>query len=614
MCGIAGFFSVNNTFSEKELKEMTNTLAHRGPDAEGYFYDGTVGLGHKRLSIIDLSEEANQPMISHSGNYIIVYNGEVYNFQEISKEIGLKPRTSSDTEVVLEAFEKWGPGFVDKLNGMFAIAIYDKLKNRLFLCRDRIGIKPLFYFKDGENFAFASELKALMASAHIRSKTDLNKEAVSQYLYLGYIPEPNTIYRNIFKFPSGSYAVITENKITIESYWKPEDKIKKTTVKDYHEAKSGLNDLLTRSVEYRLISDVPYGVFLSGGTDSSLITAIAQKVKGIPIKTFSVGFKEEKFNEAGYAKKIAEYLETDHHEFIVSHKETIQLIEEITDSYDEPYADSSAIPAMIVSKLARQHVTMALSGDGGDELFFGYGSYKWATRLNNPILKISRVPIGWILSGMSNRMKRAAELFKYPDPEKIKSHIFSQEQYLFSCNEIGELLTEDYNIPFGVNENFGDLNRDLTESEQQALFDLKYYLKDDLLVKTDRAGMKYSLETRVPLLDHNIVEYVLNISPDLKIRGNTQKYLLKQLLYDYIPESFFNRPKRGFALPLSKWLKHELKYLMDDYLNKNIIDQYGIINYEYLKIIIKGYLSGKDYLYNRLWLIIILHRWLKNKF
>jgi len=613
MCGITGFFTSNNTFTEKELHNMTAALVHRGPDAEGYFSDGTVGLGHRRLSIIDLSAAANQPMISHSGNYVIAYNGEVYNFNEIREDIGLSPRTASDTEVILEAFEKYGTEFIHTLNGMFAIAIYDKQEKQLYLFRDRIGIKPLFYFHSGTDFAFASEIKALEASDHIRSCLSINKQAVSKYLYLGFIPEPDTIYKNIYKFPAGSYAVVTKEKITFNKYWDPEQNVGNTVVKDLHEAKAALNDLLTRSVKYRLISDVPYGTFLSGGTDSSLVTAIAQKVSSAPIKTFSIGFKEEKFNEAGYAKQVAEYLQTDHHEFIVSHNEAIQLVDEITGCYDEPYSDSSAIPTMIVSKLARKHVTMALSGDGGDETFFGYGSYKWADRLKNPVIKLSRVPLGWMLSGMSNRMKRAAKVFQYPDPQKIKSHIFSQEQYLFSSDEITKLLTQDYNIPFGIDEHFKDLNRELTVSEQQALFDLKYYLKDDLLVKTDRAGMKYSLETRVPMLDHNVVEYALNISPDLKIRGGIQKYILKQLLFDHIPEKYFNRQKWGFAIPLSKWLKNELKYLIDDYLNKEVTEQYGMINFQYLDKLVREYLSGKDFLYNRLWLVIILHRWLQYK-
>ncbi|MBN4051517.1 asparagine synthase (glutamine-hydrolyzing) [bacterium AH-315-M05] len=610
MCGIAGFYSQNKSFTKEGLIQMTSSLAHRGPDAEGYFQDEVVGLGHKRLSIIDLSDAANQPMHSLCNRYVIIYNGEVYNFKEIAQKLNIQFKTTSDTEVILESFAKWGLDFVNKLNGMFALAIYDKQEKKLFLFRDRMGIKPLFYYWDGKNFAFASELKSLLKLKLINENKALNNSAISIFLHLGYIPEPLTIYQNIYKFPSGHYSIISTNNLSLKKYWNIEENVKSELICDFMEAKSKLNELLISSVKYRLVSDVPYGTFLSGGTDSSLITAIAQKITDQPVKTFSVGFKESKYNEAPYSKAIADYLGTDHHEFIVSYKDAIPLVEQMINVYDEPYSDSSAIPTMLISKLARQHVTMTLSGDGGDELFFGYGSYKWAKRLTNPYLISLKTPISYILSKSPNRYKRMEYLLKYWSREKSKSHISSQEQYLFSEHEIQNMLTNEYKIPFNLDEDYLNSSRKLTPIEEQAIFDIKYYLKDDLLVKVDRASMKYSLENRVPLLDHRIVEFALNLSPSLKIKGKNQKYLLKEVLYDYIPNKYFKRPKWGFAIPLNLWLKNELKYLIDDYLSEQVINKYAIVKYPAVKKLKDNFFNGHDYLYNRLWALIVLHKWL----
>ncbi len=392
MCGIVGFYSNNNLFSKDEMSKMLQKISHRGPDAEGTYFAKGVGLGHKRLSIIDLSKEANQPMYSHSGNSVIVFNGEIYNFKEIITELGIKTKTLSDTEVIIEAFEKWGPSFVEKLNGMFAMAIYQIAENKLFLFRDRMGIKPLFYYFKDNQLVFASELKALIQADHIKKKIEINPEAVNTFLHLGYIPAPNTIYKNINNFPQGSYAEFNGEKLEIKQYWNIADKISKNTHTNFNDAKTQLNDLLNQSVKYRLIADVPYGTFLSGGIDSSLVSAIAQKVSNHQLKTFSIGFAESKFNESEYAQKVAQHLETDHHSFTLTENEAIELVPDIFNYYDEPFADASAIPTMLVSKMARQQVTMTLSGDGGDELFHGYGMYNWATRLNNPAARMFKMP------------------------------------------------------------------------------------------------------------------------------------------------------------------------------------------------------------------------------
>ena len=613
MCGLTGFFTAGNRFTQADLTRMTDAVAHRGPDAAGYYYNGNIGLGHRRLSIIDLSTAANQPMESANGRYQIIFNGEVYNFQEIAPELKVDLKTKGDTEVILEAFAQWGPEMVNRLNGMFAIAIYDTQEHELFVFRDRIGIKPIYYYWDGQNFAFASELKSLMQLELIAKDKQPDKEAINAFLYLGYIPEPYSIYTNVRKFPKGHYGHVKAGKLDIQPYWLLEDQVQPTMLTDEASAKKQLNDLIYSSVTYRMIADVPFGTFLSGGIDSSLVTAVAQKISPSPVNTFSIGFKESEKNESHHAAAVAKFLGTHHHEFMVSHQEAIDLFEDIIDVYDEPFADSSSVPTMLVSKLARQHVTMTLSGDGGDETYMGYGFYQWAKRLSHPAVKALRKPMGMALSTMGNRYERASHLFNYPHEDRRKSHIFSQESYYFTEAQLDGLLQPGYRREFHMDEGNGPMKRKLDVVEQQALFDMEYYLPDDLLVKVDRASMKYSLEARVPLLDHRLVAFALNVHPKLKIKGKDFKYLLKQVLFDHIPRSHFERPKWGFGMPLAQWLRKELRHLIDDYLNEKVTTQVGIVKWEAVAPLVKQYLDGKDYLYNRLWVLIILHRWhLKN--
>ncbi|MCE3278821.1 MAG: asnB [Bacteroidetes bacterium] len=620
MCGITGFLSFKQSFSEESLRNMTDCLAHRGPDAKGYYLDESAGLGHRRLSIIDLSDSANQPMHSSDNRYVMVYNGEVYNYREIAVELKQKYKTlfktSSDSEVILEAYVKYGPDFVNKLNGMYAIAIYDKHKKELFVCRDRIGIKPLYYFWDGSDFAFASELKALAKLPSIPLK--INRNAIYKFLHLGFIPAPQSIYQSIKKLESGTWAIISENKLESHKYWKLESQIDEKIITKEKEAIVKLSDLLMSSVQYQIKSDVPFGVFLSGGIDSSLVTANAVNLSGVKVNTFSIGFEENKYNESVYAKSIANFLGTSHHEFIVSYKDAIDLIDTIFEAYSEPFADSSAIPTMLVSKLAKQQVTVTLSGEGGDELFFGYGAYRWAKRLNNPFVKQMRQPIASFLKSQP-KYRRHAEYFLYPNETLKYSHILSQEQYYFALNELDSLLTDDFKIypgslnleslyKFGVQ--IDNVKRDLTSMEKQAIFDLNFYLQDDLLAKVDRASMNFSLETRVPYLDHRIIEFALNLSPDLKYKNGTTKYLLKEILYQYIPERFFDRPKQGFAIPLEGWLHKELRFLIEENLSQSVIERFGFVNYQHVQNLKEQFFQGKNYLYNRIWILIVLHKWL----
>ena len=376
-----------------------------------------------------------------------------------------------------------------------------------------------------------------------------------------------------------------------------------------HEAKDQLAALLSSSVRYRMISDVPYGIFLSGGIDSSLVAALAQQQNQTAVKTFTIGFKEERYNEAAHAAKIAAHLKTEHHEFTLSYTDALQLCDQSMDSYDEPFADSSAIPTMLVSKHAREQVKMVLTGDGGDELFMGYGMYRWALRLQNPLLKILRHPVAATLSSMNTRYQRAAKLFSYAADEDLRQHIFSQEQYFFSKKETDKLLGRKSNG--AVNFSPPPRNRKLSAAEEQALFDLNNYLKDDLLVKVDRATMHYALEGRSPFLDYRLVEFALNVHQNLKMKHGELKILPRKLLADFLPASLFERPKQGFAIPLKHWLQHELKYLIDKYLSEEIIRRHGMIDFEEIEILKSQFFGGRDFLYNRLWNLMVLHRWLE---
>ncbi|MBN8703026.1 MAG: asparagine synthase (glutamine-hydrolyzing) [Bacteroidetes bacterium] len=613
MCGIAGYYTNGVLQNNINLAQQIDLLSHRGPNSNGHFKENKVGLVHTRLSIIDLSANANQPMYSQDERYVIVFNGEVYNHRELGAELksnySINLKTHSDTEVILEGYVHEGVKFIDKLNGMFAFAIYDRKEETLFICRDRVGIKPLFYYWDGYDFIFASEIKAIVKV--LNKKLTINKSAVYNFLHLGFIPNPDSIYQKIKKLKAGHSLKINKQQLEISPYWNLNTIIKPIAIKDEKKALVQLSDLLMSSVQYHLKSDVPYGVFLSGGIDSSLVTSMAVALSGSKINTFSIGFTESKYNESNYAKKIATHLNTNHHEFIVSYKDALELVEEVTAIYDEPFADSSFIPTMLVSKLSKEHVTVTLSGEGGDELFMGYGSYIWAKRLNNPFINKFRHQLKPFIKYIVKNPK-AFDLLRFIDNEDIPNNILSQEQQYFLQKDLLEHIHPDFSDRYYFDKNiYKKINRTLTSNERQVLFDLNYYLQDDLLCKVDRASMCFGLETRVPLLDHRLIEYSLNIHPDLKYRNGVTKYILKEILYQYIPKEFFNRPKQGFAIPLEIWLKNELSFLIEKYLSNKIITKYNIVSYKWVSELIHFFRNGKPELYNKLWLLIVLHMWLE---
>lgn len=623
MCGIAGYLSFESKFSPNDLSLLTDSLSHRGPDARGQYHDEVCGLGHRRLSVIDLSSSANQPMLSKNKRYVIVYNGEVYNFQEIADKIindsNLRDynfKTRSDTEIILEAFSMYGTEFVHLLNGMFAIAIWDTEKQELYLFRDRAGIKPLYYYFKNNVLVFASELKAIQRIKNL--DLSINKKSISEFLHLGFIASPRTIHAHCYKVQPGYFIRFDRKGKEIHNYWNLRSKIHSNTISKEDEALSILNELLSSSVRYQLRADVPAGVFLSGGIDSSLLTTQAVHLSSSPISTFSVGFEENTHSELEFARAVSRHLKTNHHEYIVSYKDALELLSIGMETYDEPHADSSILPTMIVSRLARKHVTVALSGDGGDELFMGYGTYRWADRISNQLLDRFRKPIASILRNMPSNYQRYGKMIDSSNACNLRSHIFSQEQYYFTSEEIYDLVTPEYRSQdfYYELENFEETKggsnyilRELNAMEKQSFFDIMYYLPEDLLTKVDRASMHYSLEARVPLLDHRIIEFALNLSPDLKYTGNTTKYLLKKILYQYVPAELFNRPKRGFSIPLAKWLKTELRYLIEDNLNKNSINQAGLVSHAPVSTLIRKFLTGHDYLFHRIWMLIIIHQW-----
>lgn len=584
MCGIIGQLNM------KPLDAGVAKLSHRGPDATGKFQSDQWNLGHTRLSIVDLSTSANQPFHSADNRYILVYNGELYNYKELANKHALSLRTNSDTEVIVELYAKLGATFLSELNGMFAGAIYDTQSKEIFLFRDRLGIKPLYYWKLDDKFAFASELPALL---EIIDKPQINQQSVSDFLHLGYIPEPNTIYNDVHKFPSGAYGIHKTGNLTIKNYWRAEDYISTSVISNEKNVIADVEEILRDSVKMRLMADVPFGTFLSGGADSGLISAIAADISRDPINTFNVSFEDAVFDETPFALQMAAIIKSNHYTITVTKEEVLNNLRQGIKLVGEPFADSSVFPTMAVSKFASQHVKMALSGDGGDELFMGYGSYTWADRMNKTLIRSGRKAIaaGLRMKG-GNRNNRAANVFDFRSTDSIQSHIFSQEQNLFSANEV-EKITGRLPIQYKP-QNF---KRNLNAAEEQAFFDLTHYLKDDLLTKVDRSSMYYGLEVRVPFLDHRLVEYAFNINPTIKRKNGEQKYIIKKIMERYYPNDLLYRKKWGFSVPLEKWLQ-----------NSDLLKEAGTNQLPFKKVFAdlnSKYQNSEEnaYLYNRLYAI-----------
>ncbi len=615
MCGIAGFVDFAKRCDRSILKSMTDVLERRGPDDRGYsFSEGKncqIGLGHRRLAILDLSPNGHQPMAFD--DLEIVYNGEVYNYREIREELidlGYTFSSDSDTEVVLKAFHKWGVAAVSKCNGMFAFAIYKRNSNTLYLVRDRLGIKPLYYYQDDKAFLFSSELKSFFKFPGFQKK--ISNGSLNLFLCHGYITAPHSIFENTFKLEPGSYLEfdLSTHEITEQSFWSIQDVYRNRVVTGASEdtVVQDFDDLLTEAVEYRMVSDVPIGSFLSGGYDSSLVSAVMQKLSPHPVDTFTIGFEDAQFDEAQYAKRIAGHLGTSHHELYLPIGKVEGLIETIPEYYDEPFADSSQLPTMLVSKFAREKVTVALSGDGGDELFCGYGRY-------DGVLKYQKYKIIGVLSRLlgkcigetpgRGKLLQMIQRFKALDSD---NNIINYT-YL-NCQTLIRGLVLDG--PTKLENRYFDI-LDLSQNiqEKYMLQDIITYLPDDILTKVDRASMAYSLEARLPLLDYRVVEFSMNVPHDLKYKNGRKKYLLKKLAHRYIPQSLLDRPKHGFGIPVSKWLKSDLKYLVEKHLHVETIARQGVFDPLKVQQIVSGFFRGdQGPVIDRLvWHLMVFQMW-----
>lgn len=585
MCGITGFLlnqKKNCLFDAKQIAlSMSKMVERRGPDDFGYWSDNKkqIHLTHRRLSIIDLSKNGHQPMISANKRFSMTYNGEVYNYQDLAQELksmGCRFRGTSDSEVILEAFCYWGiEKTLQKMIGMFAIALWDSETGKLYLIRDRLGIKPLYWGKTENAFLFSSTLHAFHKFPEFKAK--INQDSLALYLYYGYIPRDYCIFQQAYKVAAGSYVVLKESESPkIVNYWNLADKVQqKNKFSNFLESKSYIKTLIKDSIEKRMITDVPFGAFLSGGIDSSLVTSIMQDISNKPIKTFSIGFDNHAFNEATDAKKIAQHLKTEHHELYIDSSHLLDIAPNIAQYYDEPFFDSSSIPTFILSQLTRQHVTVALSGDGGDELFAGYNRYlycekikKYTHQLPFWIRKVLYSSIKFIpqriydflsypiqkkmgLQAFGQKAHKLADCIKAKNSDEIYKILIKQSQFLVdrknSSNTI-ENLCNVYDIP-------QTLSNDV---ERMQYYDMLCYMNDDILTKVDRASMANALEVRVPLIDHRIVEASWKVPLSHKIHQGQSKYILRQILKDYVPENLFDRPKMGFGVPLNEWLRCQL--------------------------------------------------------
>lgn len=613
MCGIAGQINIDGRPADRRtLEAMGRALRHRGPDDHGIHAEGSVGLVHQRLSILDLSQAGHQPMTNEDGSLWIVFNGEIYNFQELRQELKENHifRSQTDTEVILHLYEELGLNCVSRLRGMFAFAIWDRPRRRLLLARDRIGKKPLFYSVNGRGIAFASEIKALLADGASREVDPL---AVHHYLTFQYVPAPLTIFRDVKKLKPGHLLVYEEGKATESAYWSLHYE-PKTTLEE-PECLDQFRALLEESVRLRMISDVPLGAFLSGGVDSSAVVAIMSRLSSAPVRTFSIGFKEAAYNELDYARQVAQRFRTNHHEFIVE-PSAIDILSTLVRVYDEPFADSSAIPTYYVSQLSRQFVTVVLNGDGGDELLAGYGRYALTPtdRLAAHWLSgTARNLLGEVVAGLSagfgrvrNRLERALAPFSRVYLSRICYFSPSDKQALYNPEFFQLVRSEDsYDLLLRWFETAQASNL----LDQLLAVDSGSYLPDDLLVKVDRATMAHSLEGRSPFLDHRLLEFAATLPIDLKIRRGTSKYLLKQAMRGVLPDAVLNRPKMGFGVPIDQWFRGPCRDFLRDTLLSARARSRGYFLPRAIEKIVEAHRRQETNFGYRLYALLMLELW-----
>ena len=641
MCGIAGFFpgpnGYNNLDHKKYLLKMSEAIIHRGPNDSGTWFDEETGIGlaHQRLSIIDTSDAGHQPMDSSSGNFRIVFNGEVYNHIEIRKEIesiaNVNWKSTSDTETILEAFEIWGiENAINKFVGMFAIAVWSHKEHSLYLIRDRLGEKPLYYGWQNDVFLFGSELKSLYAHPSFENK--LSRKNIALFMRYSYVPDPYSIFENTYKLPPASLIKLklgSEDQMNRSLpdpvfYWNLKDAFKNgknNIITDPGEVVEGLKEQLLNATKIQSRSDVPLGAFLSGGIDSSTIVALLQDQSTKPVKTYTIGFENKEYDEAGVAAEIANELGTDHTEHYVSHSEILDVIPKLADLYDEPFADSSQIPTYIVSKLASSEVKVSLSGDAGDELFGGYNRYLKAPSMYNylkPIPHNLRTAVGKSLDLLpANTWQIAGKIFSINQaPDKVKKILSIMQSKdiddvyaRLTSHWVGEDIVLNSDSEYLVDNSWMNKNPSFAAEEKMMFQDITNYMLGDILVKLDRASMGVSLETRVPFLDHRVVEYSCRIPLDIKIRDGVGKWPLRKILETYLPKNLIQKPKMGFGIPINEMLRGPLKDWAENLLDENKIQSQGIFNTRLVREKWNNHLTGKGNYQHELWNLLMFQSW-----
>ena len=628
MCGISGFADLNKKTGREILEKMNRVLAHRGPDGEGYaVFENThavVGLGHRRLSIIDLSEGGKQPKTFNTLH--ITFNGEIYNYQEIKKvleEKGHQFNSHSDTEVILHAYAEWGSDALQRFIGMYALVIYDEAKQRVFACRDRAGVKPFYYYLKNGLFLFGSELKALLQ--HPRFEKNINLDAAAAFMQFGYVPTPHCIFDHAHKLKPGHFLEfdLATGSLQTQQYWNVYDEYNKPKLKiSLPDAIDETEKLLTNAFQYRMVSDVPVGVFLSGGYDSTCVTALLQKNNTEKIKTFTIGVPDEGLNEAPFAKEIAAHLGTDHTEFYCTHKEAVEIVPELPYYYDEPFADSSAIPTTLVSRIAREKVIVALSADAGDEIFAGYNRYDYVIRYGKKIQSVpgfmrrsaaammdlipaASIPLLNKKYLFHSRYEKLKTLFRNPSELNLLMSLTKQmnEKSLDKLfkGEIGKLETA-----FESNELKKEYHSTLS---LMLAIDYQTYLLDDILQKVDRAGMSVSLEGREPFLDQRVIEWAAQLPDEFKYYKGNKKYILKEIVHRHIPKDMMDRPKMGFGIPIGEWLLKDLKPFVDMYFDEAFILKQQIFNNDEIQRIRKSFYQGKIERAEKIWYLLMFQMW-----
>ena len=649
MCGIAGFLGgdfTNITLEESTLSEMANLLFKRGPDSSGIWLDAStkIGLAHRRLAVVDLSETGHQPMISDSDRYVITYNGEIYNSSKIRHELTVaklqpKWRGHSDTETLLAGFDVWGiKETIIRVKGMFAIAVWDKKSKELSLIRDRIGEKPVYYGWQGsgskQTFLFGSELKAL--KKHSSFCDEIDRSSLALYMRYSYVPTPYSIYKGIKKLEPGTILTVSlqEKSCRSEKYWDALEVVRKGYKEPFDvsvsEITNNLETILNKTVSQQMVADVPLGGFLSGGVDSSAVVALMQAQSSRPVKTFTIGFEEAGFNEAEFAKLVANHIKTEHTELYISSEDALNVIPKLPKLYCEPFADSSQIPTFLVSTLARQQVTVSLTGDGGDELFCGYNRYMFTNKLWNKLKLVPSAARAFIGRSIENLPKvtwnktfstidriipRKFNGISWGDKLQKGASVIGSE----NLNELYIRLVSSWKDPslvvigateyqnrFSMNDTF---LTDLDDITKMMAIDMVSYLPDDILVKVDRAAMGVSLETRTPFLDHDVFEFASKIPLEMKLNKGVSKKVLRDVLYKYVPKDLIERPKMGFGVPISVWLKGPLKNWAEALLDSSLLEQQGLFQVSIVRTMWTEHISGARNWQSQLWTILMFQAW-----